>query len=76
LPIAISLIARNRMHYIRGFVINPATGASEITPKYRIIVTRTLRREARGMKLASYFCHFRLYINQIIVELRYLRLVA
>ena len=52
---------------------DPTTGTYDLSPAYRIVLERTLHREARRMKRALYFKIFLLELRMFRIQLRNLR---
>ena len=59
-----------RRHEITRFIVNPATGAKELTPEYRAAVTKAFLREARRMNRALYIRLLYLHLHKFILEVR------
>ena len=51
-------------------MIDPATGALQLTPAYRDKCAKALMREVRRMKLRLYFTFARLYLQKFMLECR------
>ena len=75
-PNIIAGLTRSRIHPIRRFVIDPATGTAELTPEYWLIVVRSMKREVRRMKRALNLCLFYLYVGKFVTKMKYCMLSA
>ncbi len=70
-PNIIASLTRSRIHPIRRLVIDPATGTAELTPEYRLIVARSMKREERRMKRTLNLRLFSLYVGKFVTKGKY-----